>query len=158
MSHKILSRNNSGRYCAIVTKSVIIKASAQTVWRKISNFVGLREWVVDVKNTEFLSERRRGVGTVRKISFADGSKVVEYATGWADRNYLSYVATRGLPLDGYHATLLISQKRGNTVLRWTSFLISNSSDKKQFEEFLIFIEAFYANSLARLKSSLEKIS
>jgi hypothetical protein len=127
------------------------------VWKEISNFVGLTEWVVDVKKTEFLSKIRHGVGAARKISFADGSNVIEYAVGWQDGKLVSYIATRGLPLDGYHATLSISQKE-KTQLSWTSYLISNSSDKKQFEEFLTFIESFYANSLKNLKSKLEKAS
>jgi hypothetical protein len=127
------------------------------VWNEISNFVGLAEWVVDVKKTEFLSKTKQGVGAARKISFTDGSNVVEYAVGWQDGKLVSYIATSGLPLDGYHATLSISQKE-KTRLRWTSFLISNGSDKKQFEEFLTFIESFYAESLKKLKTRLEKAS
>ncbi|MFN3655529.1 MAG: SRPBCC family protein, partial [Candidatus Nitrosotenuis sp.] len=113
--------------------------------------------VVDVKKTEFLSKIRHGVGAARKISFADGSNVIEYAVGWQDGKLVSYIATSGLPLDGYYATLIISKKE-KTHLSWTSYLISNSSDKKQFEEFLMFIESFYANSLKNLKDKLEKAS
>lgn len=157
MSRIILNHNTAGRYFATVTQSISIDVPASAVWKEISNFVGLTEWVVDVKKTEFLSKIRHGVGSVRKISFADGSNVIEYAVGWQDGKLVSYIATSGLPLDGYHATLSISQKE-KTQLSWTSYLISNSSDKKQFEEFLTFIESFYANSLKNLKSKLEKAS
>lgn len=157
MSRTILSHNTSGRYFATVTQSISIDVPASAVWKEISNFVGLTEWVVDVKKTEFLSKIRHGVGTARKISFVDGTSVIEYAVGWQNSKLISYIATSGLPLDGYHATLSISHKE-KTQLNWTSFLISNSSDKKQFEEFLTFIESFYADSLKNLKSKLEKAS
>lgn len=127
------------------------------VWKEISNFVGLADWVAGVKKTEFLSKIKRGVGAARKIYFADGNIVIEYAVGWQDGKLISYIATSGLPLDGYHATLYISQNE-RTQLSWTSFLISNSSDRKQFEEFLAFIESFYAESLRNLKNRLEKAS
>ncbi|MEM3006929.1 MAG: SRPBCC family protein [Candidatus Nitrosotenuis sp.] len=157
MSRTILNHNTAGRYFATVTQSISIDVPASAVWKEISNFVGLTEWAVGVKKTEFLSKIRHGVGTSRKISFVDGSNVIEYAVGWQDGKLVSYIATSGLPLDGYHATLSISQKE-KTHLSWTSFLISNSSDKKQFEEFLTFIESFYADSLKNLKSKLEKAS
>lgn len=157
VSRTILNHNTAGRYFATVTHSISIDVPASTVWKEISNFVGLTEWVVDVKKTEFLSKIRCGVGAARKISFVDGSNVIEYAVGWQDDKLISYIATSGLPLDGYHATLSISQKE-KAQLSWTSFLISNSSDKKQFEEFLTFIESFYANSLKNLKAKLEKAS
>ncbi|HWP78124.1 MAG: SRPBCC family protein [Thermoproteota archaeon] len=157
MSRIILNHNTVGKHFATVTQSISIDVPPSAVWKEISNFVGLTEWVVDVKKTEFLSKIRHGVGAARKISFADGSNVIEYAVGWQDGKLVSYIATRGLPLDGYHATLSISQKE-KTQLSWTSYLISNSSDKKQFEEFLTFIESFYANSLKNLKSKLEKAS
>jgi hypothetical protein len=126
------------------------------VWKEISNFVGLGGWVVGVQKTEFLSKVKRGIGAAREISFEDGSHVIEYAVGWADEKYLSYIATSGLPLDGYHATLSILQRNRSTQISWTSFLISNSPNKDQFGEFLIFIDSFYKNSLKNLKTRLEK--
>jgi hypothetical protein len=156
MTHAILSHNGENRHCGTVTQSIIINSPPSAVWKEISNFAGLTEWVVDVKKTEFLSKTKRGIGAVRKITFADGTEVVEYAVGWRDGEYLSYIATSGLPLDGYHATISVLQKGDTTNLRWTSFLISTGSDKKQFEEFLTFMESFYASSLKNLKIKLEK--
>lgn len=156
MTRTILSHSDENRHCGTVTQSIIINLPPSAIWKEISNFVGLTEWVVDVKKTEFLSKTKRGIGAVRKITFADGTEVIEYAVGWLDGEYLSYIATSGLPLDGYHATISILQKGNTTHLKWTSFLISDGPDKKQFEEFLIFMESFYANSLKNLKIKLEK--
>ena len=44
-----------------VKKSIVIKASKQKVWRKISNIVGLPSWLIDVKKTVYLSKEKSAV-------------------------------------------------------------------------------------------------
>lgn len=156
MSKTILNHNKNGSFSGTVSQSITINVSVATLWKEISNFVGLSNWVVDVKKTEFLSKLKSGIGVARKITFADNSQVIEYAVGWKEKEYISYIATNGLPLDGYHATLAITPRGKICNLVWSSFLISNNSDKKQFEEFLAFMESFYERSLATLKTKLEK--
>ena len=156
MAYSILSHNKNDRYSGTVSQSITVDASSSTIWKAIGNFVGLTDWVIDVKKTEFLSKIKQGLGAARKITFADGSQVIEYAVGWKEKEYLSYVATSGLPLNGYHATIAITPKGKSSQVTWSSFLVSNSSDKKQFEEFLIFMESFYGKSLKNLKVMLEK--
>lgn len=156
MSRTILSHNKNGSFSGTVSQSITINASVATIWKEISNFVGLTDWVMDVKKTEFLSKTRNGIGAARKITFIDENQVIEYAVGWKEKEYISYIATSGLPLDGYHATLAITPKGKAGNLTWSSFLISNNSDKKQFEEFLTFMESFYEKSLVSLKENLEK--
>jgi len=154
----ITANANQGRYCATVTQSVAIQKAPDEIWVEVGNFSGLDGWVEGVRKTEFLSKTRQGLGAARKISFSDGSKVIEYAVGWEDGRSLSYIATAGLPLDGYHATISILPKGKTSQVSWTSFLISDSQDKKKFEEFLEFIELFYKTSLKNLKARLEKPS
>jgi len=156
---RIITANaNQSRYCATVAQSIAIQKAPDAIWREVGNFVGLDGWVQDVQKTEFLSKTRHGLGTARKISFSDGSEVIEYAVGWEDERCLSYIATAGLPLDGYHAAISILPKGRASQVSWTSFLISDSQDKKKFEEFLEFIESFYKTSLKNLKARLEKPS
>ncbi len=142
-----------GNHAATVSRSVAISASPKKVWAAISDIIGL-DWLQDAKKTEPLSRTRRGTGASRLITFLDGSQVTEYITGWKENQYLSYVATDGLPLDAYHATLSISHMGASTRLMWTSFLVG--SDKKRFAEFLSFIDDFYAKSLQTLREKLEK--
>jgi len=156
MTYTIMHHINNGHYLATVQQTTTLDVLPKTIWDKISNIVGLTEWVIDVKKTEFLSKARRGIGAIRKITFLDQSQVVEYVVGWKSEGYLSYIATSGLPLDAYHATLSILPKGRSSQLRWTSFLISDSTDKKQFEEFLSFLDAFYEKSLQNLKIKVEK--
>ena len=140
-----------------VKKSITIKASKDKVWRKISNIVGLPTWVVDVKKTVYLSKRKRDVGAVRLITFADGSKIEEHVVAWKNKEYFTYIATDGLPLRAYVATISIKTKSKNHVeLTWQSYLNSKKMSEKQFLEFLVFMGSFYEASLENLKALLEK--
>ena len=140
-----------------VKKSIIIKSSKQKVWRKVSNIVGLPSWLIDVKKTIYLSRKKRGVGAIRKITFNDGNTIEEHVVAWQNGEYFTYVATDGLPLRVYVATISIKAKSKNSVrLTWQSYLNSKKMTKKEFLEFLVFMGTFYETSLTNLKSSLEK--
>jgi len=156
MVHVILGHSKDGHHTGTVTQSVSINVPQNTVWREISNIAGLAGWVEGVKKTEFLSKTKRGIGASRRIFFEGGDEVIEYVTGWESGKYLSYIATEGLPLDGYHATLSITPKSKGVQLTWTSFLISRGPDRRAFEEFLGSMDSFYRNSLSTIKSKLEK--
>lgn len=143
-------------HSGIVKKSTLIHVSKYNAWEKISNIVGL-SWVLGVQKTIFLSKLKRGAGAIRKITFDDGNNVEETIVGWDDENYLSYIATSGLPLRAYHATISIEQiEKKTTKVSWQSFFNSEKMTKKEFSEFQNFMNLFYKNSLSNLKSSLEK--
>ena len=140
-----------------VKKTVTIKTSKNKVWKKISNIVGLPSWLPDVKKTEYLSKKKKDVGAVRLITFADGTKIEEHIVAWSKGEYFTYVATEGLPLRAYVATISIKSKtRTITELTWQSYLNSQKMSEKQFLEFLVFMGAFYEASLENLKILLEK--
>lgn len=140
-----------------VKKTITVKASKDKVWRKISDIAGLPEWVVDVKKTVFLSKKRRDVGAIRLITFGDGNTVEEHVVAWKNKEYFTYVATEGLPLRAYVATISIKSKTKNTtLLTWQSYLNSKKMSDKEFLEFLAFIGLFYETSLENLKALLEK--
>ena len=139
-----------------VKKTIKINASKDKVWRKISNIVGLSSWLVDVEKTEYLSKKKKNVGAVRLITFADGTKIEEHIVAWSKGEYFTYVATDGLPLRAYVATISIKSKtRTITELTWQSYLNSQKMSEKQFLEFLVFMGAFYDASLENLKILLE---
>ena len=140
-----------------VKKTITIKASKEKVWRKISNIVGLSLWVIDVKKTTYLSKKRRNVGAIRKITFTDGNTIEEHVVAWKEDEYFTYIATEGLPLRAYVATISIkSQDKKSTQLTWQSYFNSKKMSMKQFVEFVSFIGAFYEASLENLKKLLEK--
>ena len=140
-----------------IKKTITIKASKDKVWRKISNIVGLPSWLPDVTKTEYLSMRKKDVGAIRLITFADGNKIEEHIVSWEKGEYFTYVATEGLPLRAYVATISIEKKtKTNTQLTWQSYLNSQKMSEKEFLEFLVFMGSFYEASLENLKKILEK--
>jgi uncharacterized protein YndB with AHSA1/START domain len=153
MMKKIQKSFHSGT----IKKTITIKASKDKVWRKISNIVGLPSWLPDVTKTEYLSMRKKDVGAVRLITFADGNKIEEHIVAWEKGEYFTYVATEGLPLRAYVATISIKNKtKTNTQLTWQSYLNSQKMSEKEFLEFLVFMGSFYEASLENLKKLLEK--
>ena len=140
-----------------VRKTITANAPKQKVWNKVSNIVGLPAWVVDVKKTVFLSKKKRGVGAVRLITFDDGNKIEEHVVAWENGQYFTYVATEGLPLRAYIATISIKSKTPTkTQITWQSYLNSQKMSEKKFLEFLAFMGSFYEASLENLKALLEK--
>lgn len=140
-----------------VKKTITIKASKQKVWNKISNIIGLPLWVVDVKKTTYLSKKKKKVGAIREITFEDGNTIEEHVVAWKDKEYFTYIATEGLPLRAYVATLSIKAKnKKSTQLTWQSYLNSKKMSKKQFTNFVTFMGRFYETSLGNLKNIIEK--
>jgi hypothetical protein len=149
--------NQKKSFEAKVKKSILINASKEKVWKKISDIVGLSEWVLDVKKTVYLSKIKQGVGAIRNISFRDGSEVEEHVVAWENKKYFSYVATSGLPLRVYHATISLKpQNSKSTLVTWQSYLYSKKMTKIEFNDFVSFLGDFYQTSLKNLKARLEK--
>ncbi|HUU47825.1 MAG TPA: SRPBCC family protein [Nitrosopumilaceae archaeon] len=153
-----MGKNTSkSHHTGSVKKSIIIKASKQKVWRKVSDIVGLSLWVIDVQKTTFLSKKKRGVGAIREITFNDGNTIEEHVVAWKNGEYFTYIATEGLPLRAYVATISITAKTKNsTQLTWESYLNSKKMTENEFLEFLVYIGSFYEASLENLKTSFEK--
>jgi hypothetical protein len=119
--------------------------------------VGLPSWLIDVKKTIYLSKKKRGVGAIREITFNDGNTIEEHVVAWQNEEYFTYVATEGLPLRAYVATISIKPKGKNSIqLTWQSYLNSKKMTENEFLEFLVFMGTFYEASLENLKESLEK--
>lgn len=139
-----------------VKKTITINAQKDKVWRKISNIAGLPEWVVDVKKTDYLSRKKKGIGTIRNITFEDGNTIEEHVVAWKTGEYFTYIATEGLPLRAYVATISINPKtRKTTQMTWQSYINSEKMSEVQFMEFLAFMGSFYQASLENLKRLLE---
>ena len=140
-----------------VKKTITIKATKEKVWKKISNIVDLPKWVIDVKKTVYLSRTKKGVGAIRLITFADKSQIEEHVVAWKDKEYFTYIATEGLPLRAYVATISIKTKsKNNIIVTWQSYLNSKKMSEKQFLEFLAFMGSFYEASLENLKKQIER--
>ena len=151
-------------HTGIIKKTVQIRASKAKVWRKISDIVGLPSWVVDVKETVHISEKKKGVGAVRLLTFADGNTVEEHVISWTNGESFTYAAAQGLPLRVYVATISVKSRSSPSSsssdavvdVLWQSYFNSKKMSEKQFLDFYVFMGSFYEASLANLKSILEK--
>ena len=132
-----------------VKKSVMVNTDLDNAWMKISKIAKL-DWLQGQKSTKILGEKKTGIGSKRLISFEDGSKVEEHIVGWRMREYFSYIAISGLPLNAYHATISIEKKEKSVKITWESYFSSDST-KNEFDEFVLFLSNFYVQSLKNLK-------
>ena len=143
------------KHVGTAKRSVIIKASIETIWKKLSKITKL-DWLEEQKSSKFLSRKKYGVGAVRLISFEDGSDVEEHVVEWFTKKGFSYIAITGLPLLAYLAT--ISMKKvgsGRVKVTWESYFVSDKK-KKEFLEFSKFLNQFYTKSLHNLKSNIQR--
>ena len=143
-------------HSSTLKKSIRISTSPEKAWTNISKIAQL-QWLDGIKSSKFLSEKTRGIGATRRISFLDGTIVKEIVVGWRPKNYFSYIAVSGLPLRGYHATIYIINKKNRQVdVEWESFFSSKLMTNDEFNSFFRRLSDFYTESLKNLKNSLEK--
>ena len=143
-------------HSSTLKKSIRISPSPEKAWTNISKIAQL-QWLDGIKSSKFLSEKTRGIGATRRISFLDGTIVKEIVVGWRPKNYFSYIAVSGLPLRGYHATISIINKKNRQVdVEWESFFSSKQMTNDEFNSFFRRLSDFYTDSLKNLKNSLEK--
>ena len=143
-------------HSSTLKKSIRISTSPEKAWTNISKIAQL-QWLDGIKSSKFLSEKTRGIGATRRISFLDGTIVKEIIVGWRPKNYFSYIAVSGLPLRGYHATISIINKKNRQVdVEWESFFSSKQMTNDEFNSFFRRLSDFYTESLKNLKNSLEK--
>ena len=143
-------------HSSTLKKSIRISTSPEKAWTNISKIAQL-QWLDGIKSSKFLSEKTRGIGATRRITFLDGTIVKEIVVGWRPKNYFSYIAVSGLPLRGYHATISIINKKNRQVdVEWESFFSSKQMTNDEFNSFFRRLSDFYTESLKNLKNSLEK--
>ena len=143
------------KHTGAAKRSVMIKVSVETVWKKLSEITKLG-WLEEQKSTKFLSQKKYGVGAIRLISFEDGSDVEEHVVEWSPKKCFSYIAITGLPLLSYLATISMKKAAsGRVKVTWQSCFVSDKK-KKEFLEFSKFLSQFYLKSLQNLKSGIER--
>lgn len=143
------------KYAGSAKRSVMIRASIETVWKKLSKITKL-DWLEEQKSSKFLSQKKYGVGAIRLISFDDGSDVEEHIVEWSPKKGFSYIAITGLPLLAYLANISMKRMGGGRVkVTWQSYFVSDKK-KKEFLEFSKFLNMFYTKSLQNLKSDIQR--
>lgn len=137
-------------------KTVTVRVPAGKAWRVLGDIAGMPEWAAGVQDVAYLSERKRGVGAVRLITFVNGDKVEEHVVAWKNGEQFTYVATAGLPLRAYVSTISLDPMSAEkTRITWKSYMNSQSMQEREFLAFVASMGSFYKESLGRLKKLLE---
>lgn len=140
----------------MLKKSITVNVTQQKAWKVISDIAGLALWCENVKETTYLSKKKRGIGTIRNITFEDNTSIEEHVVSWEPTRQFTYIATEGLPLRAYVATISLNPKGDKSVqITWRSYLNSTQMTSKQFTEVLVQMNSFYQKSLRNLKKYLE---
>ena len=142
-------------HAGTVRRAARIRAPRARVWRRVSDIGRLHSWAEGAAGTDYLTRRRRGVGAARLVAFADGRRVEEHVTAWKAGESYTYVATAGLPVSAYVATVSLGPARGGTAVTWRSYVCSDSLGRDGFAALLESLGAFYGASLANLARQLE---
>ena len=114
-------------------------------------------WAPGVAAVEIATpDKKRGVGAIRRVIFDDGRSIEEHITSWDAKGGFTYVATEGLPLRAYVATLAIAESGSGGTIRitWQSYMNSVKMTGPEFDLFFEGMTEFYEKSLARLKDML----
>lgn len=147
---------NSGFHSGTVKKNIQINCTLEQAWKNFSDIGGLPKWLIDVKKTIFLTKKKKGVGAIRLITFDDGTEIEEHVVFWNEKQGFTYVATSGLPLRAYVATISIKKITPKKIgVTWQSYLNSEEMSKKQFQDFQKHMGEFYLASLKQMKRNIE---
>ena len=139
-----------------VKKSITISVSQDAAWRRISKIASLG-WLAGVKEASYISKKRQNIGAVRSITFNDNSTVEEHIVAWEPGRHFTYIATEGLPLRAYVATISLKPRGRDSVrVTWQSYLNSKRMPEDEFLGFLAQMGSFYEESLKNLKAEMER--
>lgn len=116
-----------------VEESVDIKAPADKVWAKVSNFNDLGAWHPAIKSTEITSGENNKVGATRLLTLQDGGTVKEKLLGY-DSKKMTFkygIIESVLPVSSYVSSVtVIAEKDNTTKVVWKgSFKRKDLSDK-----------------------------
>ena len=140
----------------INVRSKKIKTTPQKAWSIIGDIASMPRWAPGVKKVIIKSKNRRGIGAVRDVVFDDGRVIEEHVVLWDAKKRFTYVATAGLPLHVYVATISINEKTSEYIdITWQSYLTSNKMPKKDFQKLLCDMHVFYDESLKNMRRILQ---
>ena len=155
MVHPLVKSSQEMRcYTDTLRRSIRIQVPKYHVWKIIGNISCMPSWATGVVEAPCTSKKRTGVGAIRVVRFDDNREIEEHVVIWNNKESLTYVATNGLPLRAYVATMTlkqISQNKEITEVIWESYMNSVPMTKSDFKEFYENMRVFYDTSLEKLK-------
>lgn len=150
------ARGGAHHSATLKRRSPKIRATRQKAWRILGDIASMPRWAPDVSSVTVTSGSKRGVGAVRNVAFEDGRAIEEHIVSWSAGSSFTYVATDGLPLRAYVATITIdsNDRDGSITITWQSYMNSVRMRKGEFAQLLDDMGEFYEGSLANLAEML----
>lgn len=116
-----------------VEESVEIKAPADKVWAKVSNFNDLGAWHPAIKSTQITSGENNKVGATRLLTLQDGGTVKEKLLAYNSKKmtFKYAIIESVLPVSSYVSSVTVMAEKDNTskVVWKGSFKRKDLSDK-----------------------------
>jgi hypothetical protein len=137
---------------ASVSMKTTIGASADDVWRTISDFNGAPKYIAALLSS---SMEGSGVGALRTVTLEGDVEVVERLESLDDAaRTLSYSIVRSpLPLEGYVATMVVRDLgEGRCELEWSSTFEPKAGAEDEARQL---VEGVYSAGFEGLKGLLE---
>ena len=157
-SKTLTTTGSSAHHSATLKRrSPRIRATPQKAWRILGDIASMPRWAPGVSRVAITSGSKRGVGAVRNVAFEDGKTIEEHIVSWSAGRSFTYVATDGLPLRAYVATIAISsnERDGTITITWQSYMNSVRMPEAEFARLLDDMGRFYDGSLANLAGMLQ---
>ncbi len=130
------------------------QSSADTVWKKFSDFGGIAEWAPGVESCELEGE---GIGAVRAVGMPGGVVIKERleAIDEAARRLSYSIAEGPMPLENYLATVQVSQVGDGCRVVWGASF--DAPDGVPAEAVGTGVSGAYSGMLAALKAKLGEV-
>lgn len=142
-------------------EKITINAPAATVWARIKNFDGLKDWHPAVAQSP--ADKGNSVGSVRTLTLKNGAGIVETLERYDDAKMsYSYRAKDGgaLPVTNYTSTISVTGEGNQSVVEWRGAFYrgypNNDPPPDQNDEAALkAVTGVYQSGLANLKKLVE---
>jgi mxaD protein len=104
-----------------VRQAIQINAPANEVWDVVSDFGGIHNWLIFIKDTKITLGKNRQKGAIRLLTRGNGTKIEERLVAYDPSNMTaSYSYVQGVPLSSdYYSTMTVkSISKGLSQVEW----------------------------------------
>jgi hypothetical protein len=139
--------------------SGVVPASAEDVWKLVSQFVGLADWHPLISESFIESGTPQQVGTVRRLILADGSQVAERLLA-LDSDGRSYTYTfddaGNMPVRSYKSTIRVASitSTNQSFVEWWAWFDSDADAEEKMAA--TFADAVFGAGIAALAEIFSK--
>ncbi len=133
-----------------VTKTVEVNASAEEVWKYVSDFCAIEDWHPAVANCEISDTEE---GKFRFLTLQDGGKIKERHGGKNPTGYMYSITESPLPVQAYNALFEVDPKGENAMITWSATFLAKDKPDNEAKKV---IEGIFDAGLNAIKSKMEK--